>query len=157
MKKLFLTLSLVATLAFFTGCGDNDNAVNPQPLGKATISGMVTANFDYTNDTDGTTYDAVANAKLNVIVWRYDNNENQVIVTTMQITTDSNGAYTVDIPVGNLELNVDIRPDDFRHDVKLSPTATEKNVVFSGNSADDNVSVTKGGSYILDLRYPTLS
>ena len=147
MKKLFLLLSLVATLVF-TGC-DNDNSVNPQPMGKATISGIVRADFDLNNNggAEGKTWDAVANTKLNVIVW----NNNGDLVRTIEVTTDGSGAYTFDVEVGNLPLDVKITPVDFRHDVKISDTVTDKNVVFEGVSKDKKV--YKGGSYIVDFDY----
>ena len=86
MKKLFLPLSLVATLVF-TGCGDNDNAVNPQPMGKATISGIVYADFDET-DTEQD-QDVVANATLGIWVTDTNGNSNYTETTTNSMSKSS--------------------------------------------------------------------
>jgi hypothetical protein len=146
MKKLFLTLSLVATLVF-TGC-DNDNSVNPQPMGKATITGFFYADFNYTNDTDGITWDAVANTKLNVKIEGAGNTNYK------EITTDANGAYTFETEIGSKSLTITITPVDFRHDVKESSTKTE-NLIFVGEGFDDiSETVSMGDALIRDSYYP---
>jgi hypothetical protein len=144
MKKLFLTLSIVATLAF-TSC-DNDNAVNPQPLGKATITGNVSAEFDYTNNEDGDTRNAVASKKIVVAIEDWDGN-----MRYTETTTDANGNYTVEVEVGNRSLDVTLTVEDFRADVKESDDVTES-TIFEGKTITIN-NVVKGGSYIRDLEY----
>lgn len=150
MKKLFLTLSLVATLTF-TSC-DNDNAVNPQPLGKATITGTVYADFDYTNNDDEKTWDVVANKKMIVEISQY-NPETETITSTrfIETTTDANGNYSIEVPVGNISLEVSMKLVDFRADVKTSE-GTES-VIFYGNWFNSGADVEKGGEYIRDIYY----
>jgi hypothetical protein len=147
MKKLFLTLSLVATLAF-TSC-DNDNAVNPQPLGKATITGTVYADFDYTDNDDEKTWDVVANKKMIVEIYYY-NGETET-VRYVETTTDANGNYTIELEVGNYELEVSAELVDFRADVKYDE-GTE-NEIFYGNGFRTGADVLKGGEYIRDIYY----
>jgi hypothetical protein len=146
MKKLFLILSLVATLVF-TGCSDNDNSVNPQPMGKATITGIVYADFDETNNTDKMTWDAVANTKLNVTIWQGESS-----VRYAEVTTDASGAYTIEVDLGNQELEVSATPVDFRHDVK-TVDGTVNRIFTGGNFGNIDLYVTKGGSYIRDSYY----
>jgi hypothetical protein len=143
MKKLFLTLSIVATLAF-TSC-DNDNAVNPQPLGKATITGTVYADFDETDDTDDE--DVVANKKI--VIEIYDGYTDTSRFT--ETTTDANGNYTIEVELGNRSLHVFLDLVDFRADVKTAD-GTES-VIFTGSAFGDDVTISKGGEYILDLIY----
>jgi len=146
MKKLFLLLSLVATLVF-TGCSDNDNAVNPQPIGKATITGIVYADFDETDTKND--QDVVANAKLGV--WLTADSEGGS-TTYMEVTTDASGKYSVEIPLGNREIHVHIQPADFRADVKTADGT--KNRIFRGdNFGDVNEWVNKGASLIRDIYY----
>jgi hypothetical protein len=144
MKKLFLTLSLVATLVF-TGC-DNDNSVNPQPMGKATITGIVYADFDETDDTDNE--DVVANTKLVVTL---DDDNGHVRYT--EVTTDASGKYTIEVDLGNQGLYVYIQPVDFRADVKTTGD-TENRIFYGDNFNYANIYVEKGSSLIRDLKYP---
>lgn len=147
MKKLFLTLSLVATLAF-TSC-DNDNAVNPQPLGKATITGTVYVDFDYTDNDDEKTWDVVANKKMIVQIYYY-NGETET-VRYVETTTDANGNYTIELEVGNYELEVSAQLVDFRADVKYEDGT--QNEIFYGNGFRTGAEVVKGGEYIRDIYY----
>lgn len=145
MKKLFLTLSLVATLVF-TSC-DNDNAVNPQPTGKATITGIVYAEFDETNNEEEDTWDVVANNKMTVLLLKGDEGS----VRFAEVTTDASGAYTLEVDLGNEPLTLQIVPADFRHDVKMPEDKTES-VIFTGDSFENPiVKVFKGGAYIRDI------
>jgi hypothetical protein len=142
MKKLLLLLSVVCTVVI-TSC-DNDTSVNPQPLGKATVSGIVRANFNTTNDSPTKTFDAVANKKLNVSV-----NDDNGSIRYFEATTDAEGKYSIEIQLGNQELNVTVRVVDFRADVTTASGA--QSTVFSGFSK--STYVENGGDYILDLTY----
>jgi hypothetical protein len=145
MKKLFLILSVVTAFAI-TSC-DNDNSVNPQPLGKAVVTGTVFADFDFTNNASGTTYDKVANKK--VIAAIYDNyNES---VRYVETTTDGNGNYTLEVEIGNRELDVYIHLVDFKADVRYADGI--KNEIFYGEGFSTNLDIEKGGEYIRDIYY----
>jgi hypothetical protein len=144
MKKTFIVLTLVALTAF--SC-KNDNSVNPQPLGKATVSGTVFADFDKTNDTDGTTWEAVANKKVIVSIEDYNDN-----VRYTETTTDADGKYAFEVEVGNQNLYVRVELADFRADVKYSSDKT-KSEIFYGDHFYSSVTIEKGGEYIRDLYY----
>lgn len=145
MKKLFLILSFVATLAL-TSC-DNDNSVNPQPLGKATITGTVYADFDYTDNDTEKTWNVVASKKMIVAI--YDNYTEKVRYT--EIMTDANGNYSFELEVGNRALEVTFKLVDFRADVKYDDGT--QNQIFRGNYFYGGAEVEKGGEYIRDIYY----
>lgn len=145
MKKLFLLLSVVTAFAI-TSC-DNDNSVNPQPLGKAVITGIVYADFDYTNNNSGKTYDKVANKKIVAAI--YDNyNES---VRYIETTTDGNGNYTIEVEIGNRELEIHIHLVDFKADVRYADGV--KNETFYGEGFSTGSDLEKGGEYIRDIYY----
>lgn len=149
MKKLFVIASLVGA-AMLTGC-ENENSVNPQPLGKAKITGNVFAEFDYTNNNDEMTWDNVANKKMIVYVYdEYsDSDSNYRVIET---TTDANGAYAIEIPVGNRELEVSIKLVDFKQTVKYGADDSEEEL-FYGDYFWTSVDVVKGDEYIRDIYY----
>jgi hypothetical protein len=151
MKKLFVTLFALSAVAF-TSC-DNENSVNPQPLGTAKISGTVFADFDYTNNVDGKTWDKVANKK--VIVALYD--EYTETVRFVETTTDANGNYTLDVEIGNRGLEAEFQLVDFKQTVKHEGESQEEtfygdNFTFE-NGWDPEVWAVKGGEYIRDIYY----
>jgi hypothetical protein len=145
MKKLFVTLFAVSAVAF-TSC-DNENSVNPQPLGTAKVSGTVFADFDYTNNTDGKTWDKVANKK--VIVEIYD--DYSETVRYMETTTDANGNYAVDVELGNRGLEVGLQLVDFKQTVKYEGETQEE--TFYGDYFNSGLWAVKGGEYIRDIYY----
>jgi major membrane immunogen (membrane-anchored lipoprotein) len=147
MKKLLVVASLISS-AMLTGC-DNENSVNPQPLGTAKISGTVYADFDYTNNTEGTTYDKVANRKM--IAYVYDDYSESGNFRVIETSTDANGNYSIEIPVGNRELEVDIKLVDFKQTVKYADTTEEE--VFYGDWFYESEDVVKGDEYIRDIYY----
>lgn len=149
MKKLLAIATLISS-AMLISC-DNDNSVNPQPLGKATITGTVYADFDYTNNSPNTTYDKVANKKLTVLVWDdnyYGSNGGYKVIES---TTDSNGNYSIEIPVANRELEVTIKVVDFKQAVKYSDREQEQ--IFRGDYFYVNTEVNKGDELIRDIYY----
>lgn len=145
MKKLFLFLSVVAAFAI-TSC-DNDTSVNPQPLGKAVVTGTVYADFDFTNNESGTTYDKVANKK--VIAAIYDNYYESV--RYVETTTDGSGNYTIEVEIGNRELEIRIHLVDFKADVRYADGV--KNEIFYGGGFSAGADLQKGGEYIRDIYY----
>lgn len=145
MKKLFLILSVVTAFAI-TSC-DNDNSVNPQPLGKAVVTGTVYADFDFTNNNSGTTYDKVANKKVIAAIYD-DYNES---VRYVETTTDGNGNYTLEVEIGNRELDVNIHLVDFKADVRYGDGI--KNQIFYGEGFYTSLDIEKGGEYIRDIYY----
>jgi hypothetical protein len=148
MKKVFVILSVVSAL-IFSSC-DNENSVNPQPLGKATISGTVYAEFDYTNNSPETTLNTVANKKLLVEIYDYVTDESRFI----ESTTDASGNYSIKIEIGNHRSEVNVDLVDFKQDVKYAE-GTES-VTFYGNyfyMEDGWVEIVKGGEYIRDIYY----
>jgi hypothetical protein len=145
MKKLFLLLSVVTAFAI-TSC-DNDNSVNPQPLGKAVVTGTVYADFDYTNNTSGTTYDKVANKKIVAAIYD-DYNES---VRYVETTTDGNGNYTIEVEIGNRELEIYIHLVDFKADVRYADGI--ENETFYGEGFSTGADLEKGGEYIRDIYY----
>jgi len=126
----------------------NDNSENPQPLGKATVSGTVFANFDYTNDTNGTTWDVVANKKVIVSIYDEYTETNRYTETT----TDGSGNYTFEIEIGNRSLEVHVELVDFKSDVKQDG-GTESEIFYGDDFSATIYSVEKGGEYIRDLYY----
>jgi hypothetical protein len=148
MKKLLVIASLVSS-AMLTGC-DNENSVNPKPLGDAKISGTVYAEFDYTNNDIEDTYDKVANRKMIVYVWdEYSNSDSNYRV--FETTTDADGNYSIEIPVGNRELEVSVKLVDFKQSVKYEDEVEEE--VFYGDGFWANFDVIKGDEYIRDIYY----
>jgi hypothetical protein len=145
MKKLFLTLSVVAAFAI-TSC-DNDNSVNPQPLGKAVVTGTVFADFDYTNNTSDKTWDKVANKKVIAAIYD-DYNES---VRYIETTTDANGDYTIEVEIGNRELEIYIHLVDFKADVRYDDGI--ENRTFTGEYFSTGAELEKGGEYIRDIYY----
>jgi hypothetical protein len=148
MKKLFVIASLISS-ALFISC-DNENSVNPQPLGVAKISGTVFAEFDYTNNTNGVTYDKVANKKMIVYIWdEYSNNE--INYRIMETSTDADGNYLLEIPIGNRALEVEIKLVDFKETVDYGDETEEE--IFYGDNFWTGVDVVKGDEYIRDIYY----
>ncbi|MFZ6010653.1 MAG: hypothetical protein ACOYXT_09920 [Bacteroidota bacterium] len=154
MKKLFAIFSL-AGLTIFTAC-DNENSVNPpSELGKATITGTVYAELDET-DIGGVLEKVPAGTKIVAVI----NTKDLVINPTngnyakkyYETTVDANGKYSIQVDAGNKELVVAVIPADFTFDVKTGASTTEK-TNFYGSNADDNVTVYKNGTFILDLYY----
>lgn len=142
MKKLFTILSLMGA-AIFTSC-DNDNSVNPQPLGIATVKGTVFAQFDYTNSD----YETVANRKMIIAI--YDEYNESVRFT--EATTDANGNYSFEVEVGNRGLEVGMQLVDFKADVKYDASTTEEET-FYGEGFENGAYIIKGGEYIRDIYY----
>jgi hypothetical protein len=142
MKKLFILLAVVGA-AFFTSC-DNENTVNPQPTGKATITGIVYYNFDLTNDDPNVTKDKVANRKYIVTITNDEKSSFQ------EGTTDANGNYSVEVTVGNDPIDeVTIELVDFRQSVKTASDKTEEKDITGLSTSVENV--VKGGEYIRDI------
>jgi hypothetical protein len=153
MKKIFILLAVV-TLCIFTSC-NNDNTVNPKSeLGSATISGTIYAELN--NVTDGE--EKVANIKVVARVYSGD-----LVVTPtnttygyqyFETTTDSNGKYTVTVPVNKNKtgISVSIIPADFQYPVQTSPSTTSVQT-FLGKSATSSVSVYNAGAFLLDVYY----
>jgi len=146
MKKLFIILS-AATASLIMGC-DNDSTVNPAPTGTAKITGNVYADFNLANNTPTQTWDAIVSRKL--IVGVYDNVSESV--RYFDATTDANGAYSIEIPVGNHELEVAIWSVDFKQTVTNGDNTTTE-VLFYGDSFYTDLDVVKGGEYIRDIYY----
>lgn len=147
MKKLFVILFAVGA-SVLTSC-DNENSVNPQPLGTAKITGTVYADFDYTNNSGGVTWDKVANKKIIIAI--YDDYTNTQRIT--ETTTDANGNYSIELKVGNNGLEVELWLVDFKHPVKISADETEE-ILFYGEWFNTGVNyVVKGGEYIRDIYY----
>lgn len=138
MKKLFVLLFAVGA-SVLTSC-DNENSVNPQPLGTAKISGTVFAGLDETS----AGFETVANIK--VILEITGGGSTRFVETT----TDSNGNYSVDIEIGNSKLSVKVHTVDFKHNVTTALGEVEGTFHGITTPAFD---VVKGGEYIQDVTY----
>jgi len=148
MKKLFLLLSVVTAFAI-TSC-DNDTSVNPQPLGKAVVTGTVYADFDLTNNSPEPTVDKVANKKVIAEIYDDYNGSTRYVETT----TDGNGNYTFEIEIGNRPLDMDISLVDFRADVRIAAGENGfQNRIFRGDYFGAGAYLEKGGEYIRDIYY----
>jgi len=146
MKKLFIILS-AAMSSVVMSC-DNDSTVNPEPSGTAKITGTVFADFNLANNSPTQTWDAVANRKL--IVGVYDDATESV--RYFEATTDGTGAYSIEIPVGNRQLEVGIMSVDFKQTVTNADNTTTQQI-FYGSSLSTDLDVVKGGEYIRDIYY----
>lgn len=140
MKKFFTILALAAT-SFLASC-DNENSENPQPLGKAIITGTVSTEFDYTN----TTEEPVANKKIIIGISEPGSGTQNFTETT----TDANGNYSIEVKIGNEPLEVSLWLVDFKQTVKYD-VDTEEEETFYGQDFFAEVVVVKGGEFIVDL------
>src|SRR5690606_12497609 len=145
--KKFLVILSLAGATLLTSC-DNENTVNPQPLGTATITGTVFADFDYTDNEDGKTWNKVANKKVLVAIYNYYTDTYRYTETS----TDANGNYSIEIKLGNQELEVDLWLVDFKQTLKFSADEQEEEI-FYGDYFSTGADIVKGGEYILDMYY----
>lgn len=155
MKKLSILLSLVIALTFI-GC-KNDNTVNPKaPLGKATITGTVTADLNLSISGR----EKVTNLPVVVKVYTRDlvlNPSNDVVYgyKYYQATTDANGKYSIDVETSTSKtfINVDVIPQDFEFAVVQGDGTTTKTTQFIGLTAKKTVSIYNGGTFLQDIAF----
>lgn len=162
MKKLIYTVSAVMLIAL-SSC-KNENSVNPRPtdqiISKATISGLVRAELNnLTPAPAGPT--PFSNAEIiptttPVKVIAEIASEDLILNPSpgvtyakkyYEATVGADGSYTVEIEVGvKGSINVKLFYSDFRSDVVLTATTTDKGKLFNGGS--QQITVTKGRNEI---------
>ena len=148
MKKNFITLSVVSAFAFaFAGC-ENDNTVNPQPVGTVTIKGVVYADIDE-EDKDNIDYEVIQSG---VAIYAIDNHSDALLATT---TTTATG-YTFEIKVASPR-DIRIEVGDFTAEINnynFNESKYEKRKGIYTEGEDDAVvvyDVIKGATYIQDI------
>jgi len=155
MKKLLFLLSFASALVL-SSC-NNDNTVNPKAeLGKATITGTVTADLNLS----ATGKEKVANIVVVARVYERDLILNPSDDVTYgykyyQATTDANGKYTVDVETNTnkASISVDVIPQDFEFAVVQGDGTTTKSTQFIGSSAKRTVTVYNGGTFLQDITF----
>jgi hypothetical protein len=110
MKTTFLTLAAAALL--FVGC-DNENSVNPQPIGNVTITGTIFADFDEEEAAGDLDFEA---APANVPVYFYNYDTDALLGQT---TTDASGAYTIELAIGVRSRDIRITVGDFETQINV--------------------------------------
>ena len=155
MKKLLFLLSFASALVL-SSC-NNDNTVNPKAeLGKATITGTVTADLNLS----ATGKEKVAN----IVVVARISEEDLILNPSYNVTygykyyhatTDANGKYSIDVETNpnNTSIYVDLIPQDFEFAVVQNDGTTTKSTQFIGNNAARSVAVYNGGTFLQDITF----
>ena len=150
--KSIATLILASVLVMsLNGCKKKKEEAEVVPLGKATISGRLTADLDYNNAVNEPVSGVVVNVKINtydlVTNPDWDVTYPDKVYTT---TTDANGNYSIDIEVGAHEVEARVIFTDFTYDVvQVTPaTPATQRTVFQGWS--QSVDIYQNGVIVID-------
>ncbi len=147
MKTTLLTLAAATLL--FVSC-DNENAVNPQPVGNATIKGTIYSDFDEEEDAGDLLFET---APANVPLFFYDNNTSALLGQT---TTNASGAYTIELPVGIRSRNIRITVGDFETEINdydfNEDDYVTKDAFYSERQSVSIDGVVKGAIYIQNIQ-----
>lgn len=166
-SSIFVLLVAVAAL---TSCAKED-PVSADVSSRATITGLVRGNFDFTNDfvvettvIGGVTqidtiptvvfemlegvriFARYSTADLTTVNQPGYNYPEQIV----EATTNADGRYTINVPAGARNVGVTVSGNDFETDLILEDDETER-VVVSTNAA--TVSVTQNETRVVDFTY----
>jgi len=151
--KFIATLMLASVVVLsLNSCKKKDEAAEVVPLGKATISGKLTANLDYTISGE----ENVAGVTVLVRINTYDlvtspNEDANYPDKIYSAVTDANGNYSIDIEVGSQEVYARVVFPDFTFNaITGGDPATERTVYYGGSNYHD---LYQGGSTVSDYNY----
>lgn len=138
---------------------DDGSCVMAPSHGSATITGVLKANLNLSNDTNAVSQNDWENAPSSAMVVAtynekdlYTNPAPGVTYGTVTVeATVSGGEYTLDIPANGKPVNVTVRPMDFAYDQVQGDGKTKVRKVYTYNSF--NVSVYNGSYEIVDVYY----
>lgn len=147
MKTTFLTLAAAALLIM--GC-DNENSVNPQPIGSVTVSGTIFADFNEEEDAGDLAYET---APANVPVYFYNYDTDALLG---QATTNASGAYTIELPVGIRSRDIRITVGDFETQIVIYDFIEDdyvtKNAVYNDRQNAYIFGAVKDATYIQNIQ-----
>ncbi len=167
MKKLFIVALATASLGYI-GCKKKTN--EPAALGTATVKGRLVADIDQTNDTSASgvfSANSVSEGAEGVRVYATINyyylqatqsgGTGQYAEKTVETTTDANGNFTLEVPVGARSYSLRVNYDDFNAtktftDAQGNDLGTaEYRYEFPGNNYTDVV-VSQGAMVTIETR-----
>ncbi|MCZ8217086.1 MAG: hypothetical protein O9262_12645 [Cyclobacteriaceae bacterium] len=147
MKTTLLTLAAATLL--FVSC-DNENAVNPQPVGNLTIKGTIYADFDEEEDAGDLAFET---APANVPVFFYNDDTDALLGET---TTNASGAYTIELPVGIRSRDIRITVGDFETEINvydfIEDDYVTKDAFYSDRQNAYVYGAVKGATYIQNIQ-----
>jgi hypothetical protein len=153
-----MALLAMAAMVTFTSCSDDDQ----QPLtpGTARVQGRITAKMDMTSHTissvpQGTTVSFIIDSR------DLDKNPDPNFVydkIITQATVDADGFYTVDLPVGNNAVNVEVVYNDFEFDATVIVTddqgfQTSQVIRKVYTAPTETISLSSGQVKVMDRSY----
>lgn len=178
MKKVVLFSAVLAGLAVISCKKEDPKEVNVTST--AVVTGLVTANLDYTNDIyDLDTLGAITNANGDTIGWDLDTLGVDPVLEAVEnvrvfakinaadlhnfvdpnfdyadriveAVTDEEGRFTLRVPAGSKTVSVEIYGEEFEFEKKITSTRTERTIYTVGNQT---TTVTRNQSRIIDLEY----
>jgi hypothetical protein len=142
MKKL---LPLITVAAFMFASCENENTTNPEPIGQATIKGVIVADLDMDDDIGDPQLERIP---AGVQVYVLDDHTGAVLTT---VTTTADG-YTATIDVG-APRDIVIVVGDFETNVNFDVGGGDfksKKALYNLRQGAD-LTVIKGASFIQNI------
>ncbi len=147
MKKTLLLLA--SAVLVFTSC-DNENAVNPQPIGVVSITGTIYSDLDENDPAGDPIFESVP---ADVVVYFYDSNTGALLG---QSSTNGSGEYEIELEIGVRSRDIEIVVGDFETTIKVydfvNDVYVSKNAVYAERENAFVNDAVKDAEYIQNIQ-----
>lgn len=146
MKKTLLSIAAAALV--FASC-DNENSVNPQPLGTVTINGTVYADLDEDDDAGDPEFETIP---AGVVIYFYNDDTGALVG---QATTNADGQYSAQVEIGVRPIDFEIVVGDFQTTINVYDFVEDdfvsKQAIYNERESAFVLGAVKDATYIQNI------